>query len=198
MSPLSPNCSRLHSNRQNSSPTCPQSLQNRSATPHNALNRLSSPQIQFKSTQITSKLLSIALNRQNFILKLRLMLSTVPFGHKFNTTCPKIVSKLLYSSPVTQLRLQTSQNIPKHRKLSRNRAKLMQIIAKCPPLIRKSPFYSFCDITECLTSPSSAPKSTPIITKRSQIIKSAPSIQSPPLKFVVTHSLRYHSISLPS
>ena len=64
----------------------------------------------------------------------------------------------------------------------------MQIIAKCPSLIRKSPFHSFCDITECLTSPSSAPKSTPIITNWSQIVKNAPSILSPTPK-TCRHSL---------
>ena len=162
-----------------------QLVQNRLEMSHNAFNRLFSPYIQLKSTRITSKLSLLVSTHQNFISKLQQMLSIVPLGHKFNTTRPQIAVKLLSvvsslsaSSPNTTQRPQSSQIVPKSNQLDANHRKM-------PSTHRNIAFNSFCDIIECLISHSRVPKSAPIITKWSQIIRSAPSI---PL-------LRYHSMS---
>ena len=101
--------------------TCRQlvpSFQNRLATPHNASNRLTSLYTQHKTIRIVSESLPLASNHQNFIRNFNKLLSIVPLGHRFSTTCPKSPPNFSYASPASLLRLQTSQMSP--------------IIANCP------------------------------------------------------------------
>ena len=127
---------------------------NRPKMPHNASNRPNSPQIQFKSTQIASKLLILISNLQNFIPKLQRVPSIFLPGHKFNANYHNTSLNRLQTFLV---RPQSLSLVSKHHKMSPN----MQNIA----------FNLFGDIIECLDLHSLAPKSAPNITKWSPIIK---------------------------
>ena len=182
MSSLSPNCSRLRSNHQKTSSTRLKSFRivpKRHTTPQIASLRHAFHPNQSESSQncsysfpvfrISSKTSTNCFQSpQNFRIPFQnfdKLLSAFLLGHKIVTICPPN-------------RRQTPQNVSRLHKLSRNQAKLMQIVTECPPPYRSITPNLNCDIKECLIFHFHVPTSTPIITNWSQIVKNAPSIQS--------------------
>ena len=111
---------------------------------------------------------------------------------------PTALNRLAWSQihhHMSSNRRQTPQNVSSPHKMFRNQADLMQIIVECPSLIRKSLFYSFVTSQNVSTLTLMSLNQLQSAQNGLKSSKMPPSIQSPPLKFVVTHPLRYHSIS---
>ena len=148
-------------------------------------NQLKAPEIVVKLSRIASESLLLASIQQNFVQNFNKLLSVVLPGHKLTTTRPQIVVKLLSvvsrlsaSSPNTTQRPQSSQIVPKSSQIDANHYKMLSAYQNVA-------FNLNCDIIVCLISHLYVPKSTPIITKWSQIVRNAPQ----------NHLLRCHSMS---
>ena len=175
MSPLSPNCSRLRSHNQKTSST-------RLKLSRIALKSHTMPPIVSLHHTFNPNQSELPQNRSNSPWIVRI-------SSKTSTDCsqpPCLVTNsspyVLKSSSNPTKCLQSSQNVPKSSRFDANHRRMSLTHQKIALLL-------ICDITECLNPHSHVPKSTPIITKWSQIIKNAP------LYSVATPKICRHSLS---